>query len=243
MPPQGVRLNRFLAQAGVSSRRAADRLVAEGRVTLNGEPVRELGVRVDPERDRVAVDGAPVRAGRAPLWCAFHKPAGVHTTLRDTHGRPDLRPFLRSLPERAFPVGRLDADSEGLLLLTNDGDLAHRLMHPRYGVEKEYEVTVEGELTPRTLRRFEEGVELEDGPARALRARILRRGAGGGVIALVLGEGRKREVRRMAEALELRVTRLLRVRVGAVRLGDLAPGEIRPLTAGELAALRQLAGR
>lgn len=243
MPTTGVRLNRFLAQAGISSRRTADRLIAEGRVTVNGAPVSELGTRVDPGSDRVTVDGEIVRADRSLLWCAFHKPPGVHTTLRDTHGRPDLRPFLRGLSERVFPVGRLDADSEGLLLLTNDGDLAHRLMHPRYGVEKEYRAEVLGVLEPAVARRFVEGVPLEDGLARALRARVVRRNSRGGVLALVLGEGRKRVVRRMAETLGLRVTRLVRVRVGSVRLGDLAPGAIRPLEPRECEGLRALVER
>jgi 23S rRNA pseudouridine2605 synthase len=237
-----LRLNRFLAQAGVSSRRSADSLVREGRVTVNGEPVRALGVRVDPAVDRVTVDGRPVRLETSTYWGAFHKPRGVLTTLCDPRGRPDLRAYLRGLPLRVYPVGRLDADSEGLLLLTNDGDLAYRLMHPRYQVEKEYVAEIRGRVPAGLPARLLAGVELEDGPARAVRAAFVERAASGAVLRLTLTEGRRREVRRMVEAAGLAVSRLVRVRMGCVELGELAPGRRRPLTREEVRGLRALVG-
>lgn len=236
----GERLQKVLARVGFGSRRACEELIARGRVTVNGRVAR-LGDRVDPSHDVVEVDGSRVNLDPRVRYFALHKPAGVVTTLRDPRGRPDLRDLLPPGP-RVYPVGRLDRDSEGLLLLTNDGELANRVMHPRYGVEKEYLVEVEGEPTERTARALERGVRLEDGVARAVSARVVGRRPGRGALALVMVEGRKREVRRMLEALGFPVRRLVRLRVGPVRLGRLRPGQARPLTPEEVRALYRAAG-
>ena len=234
------RLQKVLARAGFGSRRACEELIARGKVTVNGR-VAHLGDRVDPSRDVVEVDGSRVNLDQNVRYFALHKPAGVVTTLRDPRGRPDLRGLLPPGP-RVYPVGRLDRDSEGLMLLTNDGELANRVMHPRYGVEKEYLVEVEGEPTERTARALERGVDLEDGVARAVSARVVDRRPGRGALRVVMVEGRKREVRRMLEALGFPVRRLVRLRVGPVRLGRLRPGQVRPLTPGEVRALYRAAG-
>jgi 23S rRNA pseudouridine2605 synthase len=234
------RVQRALARAGFGSRRACEELIAAGRVEVGGRPVT-LGDRVDPERDEVRVDGRRISVDPGMRYLALHKPRGVTTTMRDAHAERDLRGFLPKGP-RVFPVGRLDRDTEGLLLLTNDGDLAHRLAHPRHGVEKEYLVEVEGAPTSRQLGRLRRGIELEDGTARALQARSAGGSGGRGGVVLVLAEGRKREVRRMLEAVGLPVRRLVRTRVGPVRLGRLRPGELRELTPEEVRALYRVAG-
>jgi len=229
------RLQKVLARAGLGSRRACEDLIREGRVTVNGR-VATLGDRVDPRADRVEVDG-----GRVPLdpelrYLALHKPRGVVTTARDPQGRPDVS---RYYPEgvRVFPVGRLDRDTEGLLLLTNDGELANRLLHPRYGVEREYLAEVEGRPTERALTALRRGVELEDGPARANSVRRVEGSGERGAVRVVMTEGRKREVRRLLAAVGLPVRRLVRVRVGPIRLGRLRPGEVRELEPAEVREL------
>jgi pseudouridine synthase len=234
------RLQRALARAGLGSRRGCEDLIREGRVSVNGT-VATLGDRVDAQRDRVEVDGSIVNLDPGVRYLILNKPAGVVTTLDDPEGRPDLRGFLPEGP-RLFPVGRLDRDTEGLLLLTNDGELGNRLMHPRYGVEKEYLAEVDGEPTERRLARVRRGVELEDGPARALAARAVGSTGGRGAVRVVMGEGRKREVRRLLAAVGLPVVRLVRVRVGPVRLGRLKSGELRELTIDELRGLSRAAG-
>jgi 23S rRNA pseudouridine2605 synthase len=234
------RLQRALARAGLGSRRSCEDLIRQGRVTVGGR-VASLGDRVDPSRDVVAVDGIRAPIDPALRTYAFHKPAGVVTTMRDERGRTDLTGFLPPGP-RVFPVGRLDRDTEGLLLLTNDGELANRLAHPRHGVEKEYLAEVEGAPTERQLARLRQGVELEDGPARAVSVRTAGTSGRRAAIRLVMAEGRKREVRRMLEAVGLPVRRLIRVRVGPVRLGRLPAGEVRPLPPEEVRALYAAAG-
>jgi pseudouridine synthase len=234
------RLQRALARAGFGSRRACEELIAAGRVEVGGR-VASLGDRVDPERDEVRVDGRLVAVDPALRHLALHKPRGVTTTMRDPHAERDLRRLLPAGP-RVFPVGRLDRETEGLLLLTNDGDLAHRLAHPRHGVEKEYLAEVEGTPTSRQLGRLRRGVPLEDGVARAVEARAMGRSGGRGAVRIVLTEGRKREVRRMLEAVGLPVRRLVRTRVGPVRLGRLPPGQVRELTPAEVRALYRAAG-
>jgi 23S rRNA pseudouridine2605 synthase len=234
------RLQKALARAGVGSRRASEELIRQGRVTVNGREAT-LGDKVDPAADRVEVDGVRVPLDPALRYFAFHKPAGVVTTMRDPQGRPDLRSFLPPTPG-VIAVGRLDQDTEGLLLLSNDGELANRLMHPRYGVEKEYLAEVEGNPGPRHLSRLTRGVELEDGTARAISARIAGRAGGRAAVRVVMGEGRKREVRRLLAAVGLPVRRLVRVRVGPVRLGKLPPSEVRPLSLEEVRALFRATG-
>ena len=233
-----MRLNAFLARAGVASRRRADELIRDGRVRVNGSP-GELNTVVGP-RDVVEVDGR--RVERQPLaYVLLHKPAGVVTTARD----PQRRRTVVDLVEhraRVVPVGRLDADTTGALLLTNDGRLAHRLAHPRYEVEKVYEAEVEGAPGEAALAALRAGVELEDGPTAPARARILRRGRGTAVLELALHEGRKHQVKRMCEAVGHPVRRLHRSRYAGLDLGCLAPAEWRELTADEVAGLRRAAG-
>jgi 23S rRNA pseudouridine2605 synthase len=229
------RLQKALARAGLGSRRACEDLIRSGRVTVNGR-LAELGDRIDPGRDRVEVDG-----GRIPLnpdlrYFVLHKPRGVVTTARDPQRRPDVTSFLPPGP-RLFPVGRLDRDTEGVLLVTNDGELANRVMHPRYGVEKEYLAEVDGVPGRRQVARLLRGVRLEDGVARASRARSVQALSGRGAIRVVMNEGRKREVRRMLDAVGLPVRRLVRTRIGPVRLGRLGPGELRELEPEEIREL------
>lgn len=234
---EAVRLQRFLSQAGIASRRAAETLIRAGRVRVNGEAVLEMGVRVDPARDRVEVDGKAVRPA-APIWIALHKPWGVLSTRADPHGR---RTIYDGLPPRfhgLFYVGRLDRDSEGLMLLTNEGETANRFLHPRYGVSREYEVEAEGRVDESARRLLLDGVVLEDGLARAESVVALGRPSAQGTrLGVTLREGRKREVRRMLEAIGHPVRRLIRVRYGPIELGDLEPGDWRLLTAAEVARI------
>ncbi|MGZ8579668.1 MAG: pseudouridine synthase [Actinomycetota bacterium] len=230
------RLQRALARAGFGSRRACEQLIVEGRVTVDGV-VATLGDKVEAGAVGVRVDDVEVNLDPNVRYFALHKPPGVVTTMRDPQGRPDIRGYLPAEGPRVFPVGRLDRDSEGLLLLTNDGDLANRLMHPSHGVEKEYLAEVEGSPTAKQLARVRSGVELDDGPARAVRARIIAASKGRGAVRLVMTEGRKREVRRLLAAVGLPVTRLVRLRIGPIRLGGLAPGAVRPLDRDEIQAL------
>jgi pseudouridine synthase len=234
------RLQRALAWAGFGSRRACEDLIRGGRVTVNGR-VATLGDRVDPARDLVEVRGHRISTDPDLRYFALHKPAGVTTTMRDPHAKTDLRPYLPP-GSRVFPVGRLDRATEGLLLLTNDGDLANRLMHPRHGVEKEYLAEVEGTPTERQLGRLKRGVELEDGPARAVSVRSVGGTRGRAAVRLVLAEGRKREARRMLDAVGLPVRRLVRLRLGPLRLGRLRAGEVRELAPEEVRALYRAAG-
>ena len=234
------RLQRALARAGLGSRRACEELIEEGRVAVNGM-VASLGDRVDPAADDVRVDDAKVPLNPELRYFALHKPVGVVTTMSDPAGRSDLTSFLPS-GIRVIPVGRLDRDSEGLLLLTNDGELANRLTHPRYGVEKEYLAEVEGLPNERKMARLVKGVELEDGMARARAARVVGRAGGRAAVRIVMAEGRKREVRRMLDAVGLPVRRLVRVRIGPMGLGRLKAGQIRELDPEETQTLYRSAG-
>jgi 23S rRNA pseudouridine2605 synthase len=236
------RLQRALARAGYGSRRSCEELIAAGRVRLN-DAVATLGDKVDIEQDLVLVDGLSVNLDPNVRYYAFHKPAGVLTTMNDPQGRRDIRPYLPPDGPRVFPVGRLDRDTEGLLILTNDGELANRLMHPRFGVEKEYLAEVQGAPTAKHLARLRAGVELEDGPALAASARIVARSGDRGAVRLVMTEGRKREVRRLLAEVGLPVVRLIRLRVGPVHLGGLAAGTFRELSHDEVVALAKAAGR
>jgi pseudouridine synthase len=229
------RLQRALARAGHGSRRSSEELIASGRVTLNGR-VATLGDKVELG-DRVTLDGVTVNLDPSVRYYALHKPAGVVTTLKDPQGRQDIRAYLPSDGPRVFPVGRLDRDTEGLLLLTNDGELANRLLHPRYGVEKEYLAEVAGRPTTKHVGALRRGLELEDGPARAVSARIVDARPDRGQLRIVMTEGRKREVRRLLAAVGLPVTRLVRLRVGPITLGRLAVGAVRELSPVEVRAL------
>jgi 23S rRNA pseudouridine2605 synthase len=229
-----VRLNAYLARAGVASRRGADELIKAGRVRVNGRP-GELNTFVDAG-DAVEVDGRPVER-QALAYVLLHKPPNTVTTARDPHGRDTVVDLVPSEP-RALPVGRLDADTTGALLLTNDGPLAHRLAHPRYQVDKVYEVDVEGDPSEDALRRLREGVDLDDGRTAPAQARRLGRGR----LELTIHEGRKHQVKRMCAAVGHPVLRLHRSRYAGLDLRGLEPGEWRPLTAPEVAALRALVG-
>jgi 23S rRNA pseudouridine2605 synthase len=231
------RLQRALARAGLGSRRTCEELIARGAVRINGA-LATLGDRVDPARDDVMVDGIRVNLDPEIRYLKLNKPAGVLTTMRDERGRRDVRAFLPPGP-RVFPVGRLDRDTEGLLLLTNDGDLANRLLHPSFGIEKEYLAEVRGTPTTAALARLRVGVELDDGPARVRSVRIVDARGERAQLSLVMTEGRKREVRRLLATVELPVARLVRLRIGPVRLGGLRPGEVRALSAEEVLALRR----
>ncbi len=239
MPPE--RVQRALARAGFGSRRACEELITAGRVTVNGT-VATLGDKVDAETDWVTVDGIGVNLDPNVRYYALHKPRGVITTMRDPQGRPDIRPYLPVDGPRVFPVGRLDLDSEGLLLLTNDGELGNRLLHPRYGIEKEYLAEVDGEVTERQLAHVRRGVALDDGPAHAVSARLVAASGARGAVRLVMTEGRKREVRRLLAAVGLPVTRLIRLRIDSVKLGRLPPGAHRELSPDEVQALSRAAG-
>jgi len=230
-----VRLAKFLAHAGVASRRAAERIVAAGRVTVGGEVVEDPARDVS-EVDDVRVDGEPVAAEAREVW-AVNKPAGVVSTAREPGRRPAVVELVDSVA-RLYPVGRLDADSTGLLLLTNDGELANRLTHPRYGVAKAYRAQLRRPPSERDLRRLERGVELEDGPTAPATARLL----GEREIEIVLREGRNRQVRRMVEAVGNEVTALRRVRFGSIELSGLGEGEARRLDGEEIASLWEDAG-
>ncbi len=233
-----MRLNAFLARAGVASRRRADELIVEGRVLVNGEP-GELSTQVGSS-DMVEVDGCRVTAQQL-AYVLLHKPAGVVTTARDPHGRPTVVDLVEH-SVRVVPVGRLDADTTGVLLLTNDGQLAHRLAHPRYGVEKVYEAEVEGEPSEDALRALRGGVELDDGRTAPADARLLATAASTSVLELTLHEGRKHQVKRMCEAVGHPVSRLHRSRYAGIDVGDIAPGAWRELTDDEISSLRRLAG-
>jgi len=236
--PAGERLQKVLARAGFGSRRHCDELVAAGRVTVNGEPASP-GRRIGPD-DRVAVDGVPVVVSGDRVYYLLNKPRGVVTTASDPQGRPTVVGLVPAEP-RVFPVGRLDADTEGLLLLTNDGELAHLLTHPRHGVVKTYVAEVEGVPARGALRRLREGVELDDGLTAPARVTLV--GSLGDASALEIGihEGRNRQVRRMCDAVGHPVRRLVRTRIGPLRDEHLAPGVWRPLTVAEVRALYEAA--
>ena len=231
--PQGERLQKVLAVRGWGSRRVCEDLIAAGRVTVNGE-VAVLGRRVDTETDTVAVDGVPIGVRPDVVYYLLNKPVGVVTTASDPQGRPTVVELVPSEP-RVYPVGRLDVATEGLLLLTNDGDLAHRLAHPSHGVEKEYLVEVEGRIHEGGLRRLRDGVELDDGPTAPAKASQPEPG----ILRITIHEGRNRQVRRMCEAIGHPVLRLVRVRIGPLRDAGLRPGEWRELTLDEVRSLAE----
>jgi len=237
VPAGPERLNRYLARRGVASRRAADSLISSGRVTVNGAP-GQLSTVVEPAEDRVCVDGRAVSRAVERLTLMLNKPRGVVSTTRDPRGRVTVMELVEPIPA-LVPIGRLDADSRGLMMLTTDGELAHRVAHPRFGVIKRYRAVVRGEVTRERLQRIVSGVSLDDGPAHAVEARRL---GSSQTLELAMGEGRRREVRRLCEAVGLEVIDLLRITVGPLRLGALPEGRWRPLLAAEDAAVRQAVG-
>ncbi len=232
-----VRLQKVLALAGIGSRRACEVLIDEGRVEVNGKTVTEQGMRVDPRTAVVRVDGERVPTAPDTAVYAFNKPKGVVSTMSDEQGRPCVGDYVRGRTERLFHVGRLDIDTEGLLILTNDGELANRLGHPSHEIDKTYVATVRGQVHPTELRVLRAGIELDDGMAKADTARILQKLPDRTLIELVIHEGRNRIVRRMLAAIEHPVTDLVRTRIGPVHLGQQRPGIIRAITGPELHSL------
>jgi pseudouridine synthase len=238
-----LRLNKILAQAGLSSRRGADRLIADGHVSVNGVVTRDLATLADPEVDIVALRGTPLPRAERKRYLLLHKPGGYVTTVRDPRGRPTVADLVRDVDARLYPVGRLDWDVEGVLLMTNDGDLTHQLLHPRYGLPRVYEAEVRGRVGPGDLGRWRRGVTLADGPAIPAAVELVRTGETSSLLRLTFTEGRKHEVKRYCEALGYPVHRLRRVAFGPVTLGDLPRGAHRPLSPREVSALRGAAGR
>ena len=238
----GTRLQKVLSQAGVASRRAAEEMIAEGRVSVDGKVIREMGRRIDPAVAVVRVDGTRVELREDVVHLALNKPSGMLSTMADEHGRPCVGDLIASRDSRLFHVGRLDADTEGLLLLTNDGELGHRLMHPSFEVPKTYVAEVPGPI-PRDLgRRMRDGVELSDGVVRVDSFRVIDIQGGRAMVELVLHEGRKHVVRRLLEEVGNPVKRLVRTAIADVRLGDQRPGAIRPLNRPELSSLYDAVG-
>jgi 23S rRNA pseudouridine2605 synthase len=237
-----LRLNKYLAHAGVGSRRHCDALIAAGRVKIDGEIVRELGSRIDADRNQVSVDDHPVRAEKHVYW-AVNKPRGYLCTNHDPAGRPLALDLVPHVDQRVYTVGRLDEDSEGLLLLTNDGDLAQQLMHPRFGVEKTYEVLVAGSPSPAELRQLTTGVWLAEGRVKAKFVKRFKRQGDSTWLKIVLAEGKNREIRRMLAKQNHKVMRLRRVAIGPVRLDRLPKGKSRKLSLAEIETLRKSAAR
>ena len=231
-----MRLQKYLAEAGVASRRAGERIIVEGRVAVNGKVVRELGTKVDPANDRVSVDGQPVKAKRK-IYVALNKPRGVVCSRNDPSGRQKIGELLPAEWQHLYSVGRLDRDSEGLLFLTNDGEFSLRLTHPRYGVAKKYVVTIEGRIEANVLDKMREGVFDQGERLKAQKGRIVSASNKQSVLELELLEGKYREIRRMCDLLGLKVLRLQRVQIGKIKLGELKVGRWRTLTDGEIISL------
>ncbi|WP_372594568.1 pseudouridine synthase [Actinotalea sp.] len=240
--PEGVRLQKVLAGAGVGSRRACEDLIASGRVSVDGVVVREQGVRVDPRTAVLHVDGRRVQLDDTLVTLALNKPAGVVSTMHDPQGRPSLEGLISQTEHRLFHIGRLDAETEGLLLLTNDGELAHRLAHPSFAVPKTYIATVAGRVKPAVGATLRSGIVLEDGPAKLDSYRVLDTTPTTTMIEVILHEGRNRIVRRMFEEVGHPITRLVRTQIGPIRLGDMRPGRTRVLGRTEVGTLMAAVG-
>lgn len=235
-----VRLQKLIAGTGLASRRKAEQMIVDGRVMVNGNVVRELGTKVDPARDHVKVNGRHLKSAQPYVYLILHKPKNVMSTLDDPGGRPTVNDFLHGVSLRVFPVGRLDFDSEGLMLLTNHGDMAQALLHPRYHVPKTYLIKVKGALTDEDIATLQRGVQLDDGVTGPAQVRKIKKAEQNSWIEITIREGRKHQVKRMLEAVGHPVLKLTRVKMGPLSLGDLAPGEFRYLTDREANALREV---
>lgn len=235
------RLQKVMAHAGVASRRVCEELIRQGRVRVNGQSVTELGRRVDPARDRIQVDGREIRR-ESKRYFLFYKPRGVITSVSDPRGRRVVTDFFRDVDQRVYPVGRLDYDTEGLLLMTNDGALANRLTHPRHEVDKVYRARVVGHPDEEALQRLRRGIKLEDGWTAPARVRLLEGDEQGSWLELIIHEGRNRQVRRMLEAIGHSVRKLVRTRIDFLTLAGLKPGRYRELKPAEVARLRERLG-
>ncbi|MFZ4858831.1 MAG: pseudouridine synthase [Desulfuromonadaceae bacterium] len=233
------RLQKIISAAGITSRRASEALITNGQVAVNGIVVTELGSKADPSTDTITVDGKALKISAQRLYILLNKPPGYITALKDGQGRPLVTNLLKDVPDRVYPVGRLDYNTEGLLLLTNDGEWANRLMHPRHEIEKEYHVRVRGKVIDQQLKRMAEGVELEDGMTAPATVNLVKSGEQNDWISVAIHEGRNRQVRRMCEAVSLSVVRLKRIRYGSLDLGTIRSGHFRYLTETEV---RRLAG-
>lgn len=232
-----VRLQKFLAQSGVASRRRCEELMLAGSVTVDGEVVSRLGTKINPAVSVVRVDGKRLAPVSAQVYLVLNKPRGVVSTMSDPEGRETLQDLVSGRPERLFHVGRLDTDTSGLILLTNDGDFAHRMAHPSYEVDKTYVAEVSGHVYPNVIKSLLAGVTLDDGPVTVSKARVMTASAERSMVELVIHEGRNRIVRRLLDEVGHPVRRLTRTAIGPVRLGDLRPGELRELTVDELGLL------
>jgi 23S rRNA pseudouridine2605 synthase len=237
------RLQKILAHAGIASRRKAEQLIQEGKVEVNGRVVRELGTKADLSQDMIKVDGEAIAAAEDKVYYVLYKPAGCVTTLSDPEGRRTIKEYLTSIPERVYPVGRLDYDVEGALLVTNDGELAHELMHPRFGVRRTYLAKVPGVPRDEQIERLLNGVRLEDGRAKALEAELQSRTPRNTWVRVVVAEGRSHLVKRLMEAVGLPIQRLHRSDYGGVGVQGLRPGEVRELTRHEVDHLQKQAGK
>lgn len=227
------RIQKILAQMGIASRRKAEELIIEGRVTVNGE-VAVIGMKADPAKDHIKVDGRLFIKPEPKIYLMFNKPAGVVTSLFDPQGRPTIKDFLKGIKYRVFPVGRLDYDSEGLLLITNDGDFAHGILHPSKKISKTYVVKVKGVIDENAMERLRRGVRLEDGLTLPARIKRIRKSESNSWVEITIYEGRKRQVKRMLEKVGYPVIKLRRIAIGSLKLGDLRPGEMRRLTQEEI---------
>lgn len=236
----GVRLQKVLASAGVASRRVCEQYIVAGKVRVNGKVVKELGTRINPEVDQVSVNGQPVQLDASRVYLALNKPYGVVSSMQDENGRPDLTQFVVDY-DRVFNVGRLDAETTGLIIMTNDGDLAHKLAHPKFGVKKTYLAHVEGKIEPATIQKLLDGIELEDGHIAADECRIKDLSVSESLVEIVLHSGRNRIVRRMFAEVGHPVIGLVRQQFGPIRLGHLKPGQVRDLNKLEVGALMKAA--
>ncbi|MFB0520946.1 MAG: pseudouridine synthase [Desulfatiglandales bacterium] len=236
------RLNKIISMAGIASRRRAEELISSGLVAVNGQVETSLGSKAIWGVDSITVDGEAIPDPPRKIYVMLHKPFGYVSTLRDPEGRPIIRDLIRDIKERVFPVGRLDFDSQGLLILTNDGELSYRLMHPRYHIPRTYKVTVEGPLSDVSVERLKEGITLDDGPTNPAHVKVIERGQERSVVRITIFEGRSREIRRMFEAVGHKTIHLVRIGYGSLHLGDLKVGKYRHLEDSELKTLRTSVG-